>query len=145
MIGRVCLAHRQHSDPVPIVFHHVRPVSRGGEGTLTVQLCANAHGLVHSLLDDIEAVAVTAPYATVDEVIRLVPRPIWASYPGPVRVIAYKGWREYGLGFLGGRYVQQYRLWDTRGAARNANTPAYSDVRHAARWSRKWRNTAERL
>jgi hypothetical protein len=144
-LGRVCLAHPDHADAAPIVFHHVRPVSRGGAGTMTVQLCANAHGLVHALLDDIEAVALTSPYATVDEVIRLIPRGTWAFYPGAVRVIAYKGWQSYGLGFLGGRYQRQHQLWDTTGAARNANTPAYADVRHAARWSRRWRREIERL
>lgn len=144
-VGRVCLAHPAHPDPVPIEFHHVRPVSRGGEGSRTVQLCANAHGLVHVLLDQIESVALTTPYALVDEVIRSLPRDLWARYPGAIRVIAYKGWQSYGLSFLGGRYARNHELWATSGLAKHANTPSYADLGHAARWSRRWRREIGRL
>lgn len=113
-------------------------MSRGGVGSPTVQLCANAHGLVHDLLDQIEAQALASPYATVDEVIRTMPREVWARYSGAVRVIAYKGWKLYGLSFIGGMYDAQRAHWSTSGQAKRANTPSYDDVRHAARWSRKW-------
>lgn len=138
-LGRVCLAHPEHAPPVPIEIHHVRPVTRGGRGSLTVQLCANAHGQVHALLDQIEAVACSSPYATSREVIDHLPRALWAAYPGPVRVIAYKGWMLYGIGFVNGLYVARYRLWDTAGEPRLAGVPVYSDLMHAARWSRRWR------
>jgi hypothetical protein len=144
VIGRICLAHPRHSEIVPIVQHSIRPVTRGGTGTRTVQLCANADGLVHELLDEIEAVALTTPYALVDEVVRSVPRDIWARFPGAVRVIAYRGWQEYGLSFLGGRYDRNHELWGTSGEAKHANTPAFTDVSHAARWSRRWRRELNR-
>lgn len=143
-VGRVCLAHRAHADAVPIEIHHIRPVTRGGTGSATVQLCANAHGLVHDLLDQIEAQAIASPYATVDEVIRTLPREVWARYPGAVRVIAYKGWQQYGLGFINGIYAPQHHHWTTSGEAKRANTPAYPEVRHAARWSRRWARELER-
>jgi hypothetical protein len=143
-IGRVCLAHPVHSEVVPIEQHHIRPIARGGTGTRTIQLCANAHGLVHDLLDEIEAVALTTPYALVDEVIRSLPREIWARYPGAVRVIAYRGWQEYGLSFLGGRYTRNHELWSTAGRAKHANTPAFSEIAHAARWSNRWRKELNR-
>lgn len=144
-LGRVCLAHAEHLQRVPIEYHHVRPVARGGQGSATVQLCPNAHAAVHDLLDAIEDVAVASPYATVDEVIRSLPCGTWASYEGAVRVIAYRGWQTYGLGFLGERYRLHYRLWTTRGVPRMADVPAFTDVAHAARWSRRWRRTLERL
>jgi hypothetical protein len=144
-MGRVCLAHAEHATPVPIEHHHVRPVSRGGQGTRTVQLCANAHGAVHDLLDVIEAIAYRSPFALVNEIIREIPRDVWAGYEGPVRVIAYKGWQSYGLGFLGNLYATEYRLWDSSGKAKREGVPAYSETLHAARWSRRWRRTLERL
>jgi hypothetical protein len=64
---------------------------------------------------------------------------LWASYPGAVRVIAYKGWLSYGIGFLGGVYDERYRLWDTAGRPRLDAVPQYADLMHAARWSRRWR------
>ena len=138
LIGRVCLAHREHVAAVPIEVHHIRPQTRGGVGSATVQLCANAHGLVHDLLDQIEAQAKASPFALVDEVIRTMPKEIWARYPGAVRVIAYRGWQLYGLAFIGGMYEPEYRNWGTSGAAKQANVPAYAETRHAARWSRRW-------
>lgn len=138
LVGRLCLAHPVHAEAVPIEHHHVRPVSRGGTGSPTVQLCANAHGLVHDLLDQLEAQALASPYATTDEVVRTLPREVWARYPGAVRVIAYKGWKLYGLGFIGGLYADAHRHWGTSGEAKHANVPSYHDVRHAARWSRRW-------
>lgn len=144
IVGRVCLAHRTHDVAVPIEVHHIRPQTRGGIGTTTVQLCANAHGLVHDLLDQIEAQATSSPYALVNEVIRDMPRDIWARYPGAVRVIAYRGWQLYGLAFIGGMYDPQARNWSTSGAAKHANVPAYPETRHAARWSRKWAKELDR-
>lgn len=144
MFGRVCLAHASHAVAVPIENHHVRPVARGGQGTKTVQLCANAHGSVHDLMDRIEEVAVRSPYAIVNEVIRSVPRNVWAEYPGAVRVIAYKGWQLYGLSFIGGMYETEHRLWTSGGAPKREGVPAYTELLHAARWSRKWRRTLER-
>jgi hypothetical protein len=145
MPDRVCLAHPRHTAEVPMELHHVRPIARGGLGTPTVQLCANAHGAVHDLLDLIESHALTTPYATVREVIRAMPPADWARYSGPVRVIAYRGWQEYGLGFLGGRYGLHHRLWDSRGIPRSALVPRFEDIAHAARWSRRWRKELERL
>lgn len=138
-LGRLCLAHQDHAPPVPIEVHHVRPVTRGGRGSPTVQLCANAHGQVHDLLDRLEALAVRSPYTTTREIVERLPRDLWAAYPGAVRVIAYKGWLTYGVGFLGGLYDDRYRLWATDGAPRMAGVPVYADVMHAARWSRRWR------
>ncbi len=144
-VGRFCLAHAEHPGPVPIEVHHVRPVARGGQGTRTVQLCANAHGLVHALLDEIETCAVASPYATVHEVIRALPRAMWAGYDGRIRVIAYRGWQGYGLGFLGHRYDTHHRLWRTDGTPKVPDVPHFTDVAHAARWSRRWRRELERL
>jgi hypothetical protein len=143
--GRACLAHPDHLVPVPIEIHHVRPVARGGQDSITVTLCANAHGAVHALLDEIEARAVTSPYATVHEVIRALPREVWAGFEGRIRYIAYKGWQQYGLGFLNGRYAAHHRLWNTAGEARAHDVPEFRDIRHAARWSRRWRRELERL
>lgn len=143
--GRVCLAHPDHDPAVPIQIHHLQPRARGGIGTPTVQLCANAHGSVHALLDVIEELALNSPYATVDEVLRGLPERTWTSFTGPERVIAYHGWRTYGLGFLGGRYANHYRLWRTDGTARAPDVPMFDDVNHAARWSRRWRRELERL
>jgi hypothetical protein len=143
--GRVCLAHDSHPAPVPIHLHHVQPVARGGHRSQTVQVCANAHGAVHALLDEIEAHATASPYATVHEVIRALPHGVWASYEGRVRYIAYKGWQLYGLGFLNGRYTVHHRLWNTAGEPKRADVPVFSDIRHAARWSKRWRRELERL
>lgn len=145
MLGRVCLAHADHPVPVPIEHHHVRPVCRGGQGTRTIQLCANAHGAVHDLLNEIEELAYRSPFAVVDEIVRNLPRSVWAGYEGPVRVIAYKGWRAYGNAFLTGVYTAEFRLWDSAGQAKRAGVPAYSETLHAARWSRRWRRHLERL
>lgn len=150
--GRVCIAH-DHDDPVPIVFHRIRPLARGGYGTHTVQLCANGSSSVHSLLDSIEDHAVASRYRTTDEVVRTLPRAVWASYGGPERVIAYRAWAGdrrrdlpgYGLGFLNGRYVIHYRHWRTDGTPKQAGTPMFSDIGHAARWSRRWNREMGRL
>lgn len=144
MLGTHCLAHGEHARPVPIEMHHVRPVARGGQGSPSVPLCANAHGAVHELLDELEAVAVISPFALVDEVIRTLPRDIRRQYDGPVRVIAYKGWQLYGLAFLGGRHVNDHRHWRTDGTARQPGIPAFNETMHAARWSRRWRRNLER-
>lgn len=145
MLGVVCLAHHgEHARLVPIEMHHVRPVARGGQGSLTVPLCANAHGEVHDLLDEIEARALTSPFALVDEVIRNIPREVRAVYSPRVRVIAYRGWQTYGLGFLGGRYANDHRHWRTDGTAKAEGVPAFNETMHAARWSRRWRRNLER-
>lgn len=136
---RVCLAHAEHGETIPIEIHRIRPAARGGLAGQVVQLCPNAHGQVHDLLDRIEALAVVSPYATTREVVDSLPRSLWAAYPGPIRVIAYKGWLTYGLGFLGGVYAEKYRLWDSAGQPRAAGVPVYADLGHAARWSRRWR------
>lgn len=143
--GRICLAHPDHDPAVPIQVHHVQPRARGGIGSPTVRLCANAHGSVHSLLDAIEEVASVSPYATVTEVLNQLPAEVWRSYSGAERVIAYHGWRRYGLGFLGGRYANHYRLWRTDGTARARDVPTFDDINHAARWSRRWRRELQRL
>lgn len=86
-----------------------------------------------------------SPYATTLEVVRTLPRDLWAKYPGAVRVIAYKGWQTYGLGFLGGRYTMHYRFWRTDGTARGDDVPVFADIIHAARWSRRWRQVLESM
>lgn len=139
MIGRLCLVHPDHLERVPIITHHIRPASRGGRTSRTVRLCANAHGLVHDLLDVIEDAAADSPYGVVAEIVRHLPPERWAQYPGAVRVVAYAGWKTYGLGFMQGTYAREYALWDSAGRPRTEGIPTYADVRQAARWSRRWR------
>lgn len=139
-MGRVCMAHAEHAEPVPIQIHHMRPRPRGGMESPTIQLCANAHGTVHLMLDEIEARAVASPYATAAEVIRHLPRELWSGCPTLERAIAYRGWLAYGPGFMNGRYDESRRFWRTDGSPRLLEVPHFDDLRHAARWSRKWRN-----
>lgn len=51
-MGVDCQAHHHHSS-VPIERHHVWPLGDGGPNIKAniVPLCANAHGLVHYLID----------------------------------------------------------------------------------------------
>lgn len=137
-LGRACLVHPEHDDPVPIEDHHVRPLPRGGRGS-AVRVCANAHGRIHALLDDIEDRAAVSPYATVDEILRHLPTETWAGYTVIERAVAYRGWQAYGLGFLNGRYADAYRMWRTDGTPKHPDVPMYADLLHAARWSKKWR------
>jgi hypothetical protein len=143
--ARVCLAHPEHSATVPIQLHRVRPLARGGWASKSVQLCANAHGTVHALLDEIEDLAVTTPYASVHEVVRALPRQTWADFPPAARLIAYHGWKSYGIGFLNGRYAAHHRYWRTDGTAKTPGVPMFADTMHAARWSRRWSRELERL
>lgn len=145
MLGRDCLVHTEHDQPVPIQPHHVRPLARGGGDSQMVPLCANAHGRVHVLLDQIEATAEASPYATVGEVLRTLPDDVWQVFPATERAIAYHGWQAYGLGFLNGRYAAAYRLWRTDGSPRQPNTPMFADLGHAARWSKRWRKELDAL
>lgn len=145
MPPRPCLVHPGHAEAVPIQSHRMRPLARGGRVSPTVQLCANAHGLVHDLLDELEETALTVPFATVHEVIRYLPSKVWADFPARVRVIAYSGWKVYGLGFLNGRYVVHHRYWRTDGTPREPDVPMFADLVHAARWSRRWRREMGRL
>jgi hypothetical protein len=138
MLGRVCIVHPEHDEPVPIERHRVRPGSRGG-GDAAIQLCANAHGRVHALLDEIEDRAVASPFATTDEVLRGLPSGLWSGYTVIERQIAYRGWLAYGLGFLNGRYATAYRYWRTDGTPKTDDAPMFADLHHAARWSKKWR------
>jgi hypothetical protein len=152
MRGRLCLAH-EHSAPAPIVFHSLRPLPRGGRGTRTVQLCVNGSAEVYQLLDLIEDRAMTSPFSTSVEVVRNLPRDVWAAYGGPERVIAYRAWAGdrrrdvtgYGTAFLNGRYAIHYRHWRTDGSPKQAGVPMFSDIGHAARWSRRWRRELESL
>jgi hypothetical protein len=130
---------------VPIEEHHVRPRPRGGGDSQTVQLCANAHGRVHALLDDIEATASASPFAVVGEVLRTLPRDLWERHTVIERAIAYHGWQSYGLGFLNGRYDNAYHLWRTDGTAKLPDVPHFNDLYHAARWSRRWRKELDAL
>jgi hypothetical protein len=143
--GRACLAHPGHDPAVPIHWHRIRPLARGGWRSHGVRLCANSHGIVHDLLDLIEDTAATARFASVHEVIRSLPEHTWASFPGAERVIAYAGWKAYGLGFLNGRYRAHYRFWRTDGTPKEPDVPVFDDLVHAARWSKRWRREMERL
>jgi hypothetical protein len=138
MLGRECLVHPDHDEPVPIDRHHVRPRPRGG-GDVQVSVCANAHGRIHVLLDAIEDLAATSPFATVDEILRGLPRDTWISFDVTERAVAYRGWQTYGLGFLNHRYDTAYRLWRTDGTPKTSEAPIFADLYHAARWSKKWR------
>jgi hypothetical protein len=131
--------HPEHDEAVPIELHHVRPRPRGGGDAQVVQLCANAHGRIHHLLDDIEDYAAASPFAITDEVLRGLPRGVWECYTVIERGIAYRGWLHYGLGFLNGRYAAAYRFWRTDGTPKIDEAPLFADLYHAARWSRKWR------
>lgn len=146
MLGVDCFVHGLHSAAVPIDEHHVRPIARGGERAApTVPLCANAHGLVHALLDEIEAMAVASPYATVHEVVRTLPDPVWAGFPGRVRLVAYRGWQLYGLAFLGRRFTKHHRLWDSAGRPRTPDTPAYGQTAAVFALPRRSRMRLRRL
>jgi len=140
MIGIDCLAHGRHSAPVPIEEHHLRPLARGGDpAEPTIALCANAHGLVHALLDEIEGIAVVSPYATLHEVVRTLPDSVWASFPGKVRLIAYRGWQAYGLAFLGRRLRGQHRHWTTDGQPKTDGLPAYGEATRTLALARRLR------
>lgn len=144
MLGRECLVHPEHDEPVPIEDHRPRPGPRGGGGA-SVHLCANAHGRVHNLLDLIEDVAVASPYAVASEVLRTLPDDIWRAYSVTERAVAYRGWMAYGPGFINGRYASAYRLWRTDGTAKEPDVPHFDDLYHAARWSRRWRKELDAL
>ena len=131
--------HQEHDEDVPIESHSVRPRPRGGGDSQSIRLCANAHGRVHHLLDDIEAVAASSPFATVGEVLRSLPEIVWSAYGIEERAVAYRGWQSYGLGFLNGRYAAAYRYWRTDGTPKREDVPMFDDLFHAARWSRRWR------
>lgn len=53
-MGTGCAVHR-HREQVPLQVHHIHPLGRGGADVPDnrVTLCANAHGSVHALLDDL--------------------------------------------------------------------------------------------
>lgn len=139
MLGRDCLVHVQHGEVVPIEEHRVRPAPRGGGDSQTVRLCANAHGRVHALLDDIEAYAAACPFATTAEVLARLPAHVVVGYEPAEKMIAARGWESYGMAFLNGRYAAAYRWWTTDGRAKENEVPHFSDLYHASRWSRKWR------
>lgn len=145
MLGRDCLVHPEHVENVPIQPHHVRPRPRGGGDSQMMTLCANAHGRVHRLLDEIEAYATMSPYATAGEVLSLLPPFVLDNFHVTEQVIAFRGWGTYGAGFVGGRYVTAHRLWLTDGTAREDETPHFDDLYHAARWSRRWRKEMNAL
>lgn len=139
ILGRECLVHPDHDDKVPIESHHVRPCPRGGGDSQTLTLCANAHGRIHHLLDDIEGYAAACPYATADEVIARLPAHVWTGFTETEQMIAFRGWQAYGLGFLNGRYLNAFRWWSTDGRAKQDDVPHFGELFHASRWSRKWR------
>jgi hypothetical protein len=139
ILGRECLVHPDHDDKVPIESHHVRPCPRGGGDSQTLTLCANAHGRVHHLLDDIEGYAAACPYATAGEVIARLPAHVWTGFTETEQMIAFRGWQAYGLGFLNGRYLNAFRWWSTDGRAKQDDVPHFGELFHASRWSRKWR------
>jgi hypothetical protein len=129
--------HPEHAEPVPIEIHYVRPRTRGGGESQRVTLCANAHGRVHALLEEIEAFAMTSPFRTTGEVLRHLP--VWSEYDVTERAIAYHGWMAYGLGFLNKRYATAHAYWRTDGTPKGPDIPQFDDLGHAARWSKKWR------
>ena len=140
MIGVDCFIHGLHAGLVPIEAHHIHPVPRGGDpGAAVIPLCANSHGLVHALLDEIEMTAISSPYATLHEIVRTLPGKPAHRSAGRVRIVAYRGWQAYGLGFIGHRYDRQHRLWDSLGRARQANMPAYGQTARALALSRRQR------
>lgn len=94
---------------------------------------------MHHLLDNIEAYAAACPYATASEVINQLPAHIWTGFTDTERMIAYRGWESYGLGFLNGRYLNAFRWWSTDGQAKQDDVPHFGELFHASRWSRKWR------
>lgn len=145
MLGRDCLVHPGHDEQVPIEPHHVRPRPRGGGDAQAVSLCANAHGRVHHLLDEIEAYAAACPYATTQEVIAQLPAHVWTGFTEMEQAIAFRGWDSYGLSFLNGRYLSAYRWWATDGSAKEAEVPHFDELFHASRWSRKWRRELDEL
>lgn len=146
MIGVDCFAHGTHHGLVPIETHHLHPASRGGDPSAAgVSLCANAHGLVHALMDEIEAAAVVSPYATLHEVVRDLPHEQWARFPGKIRLIAYRGWQTYGLAFLGRRFVRQHRHWDSAGRPRTPGMPAYGETARALALPRHLRRSIATL
>jgi hypothetical protein len=144
-LGRACMVHPEHEQDVPIEGHHVRPLARGGGDAQVISLCANAHGRVHVLLDEIEAVATATPFGTVSEVLRTIPNDLWPGFDVTERMIAFHGWESYGLSFLNGRYLTAHRLWRTDGSPKEPDVPLFADLGHAARWSKKWRRELDAL
>jgi hypothetical protein len=139
MLGRDCLVHARHDEVVPIQYHHVRPLPRGGGESPVISLCANAHGRVHALLDNIETYAAACPYATLAEVLAKLPAHVTVGYQNTEKAIAARGWESYGTAFLNGRYRTAFRWWATDGRAKADEVPHYCDLFHASRWSRRWR------
>lgn len=138
MLGRDCVVHA-HGEAVPIEEHHVRPLARGGGESQFVQLCSNAHGRVHYLLEDLEGYAISSPHSTASEVARSVPSGMWDDFTEMEQLIALRGWQAYGNGFVNGMYATAYRLWRTDGTPKLPDTPPFADLGYAARWSKKWR------
>lgn len=145
MLGRDCTVHAEHAEAAPIEQHHVRPLARGGGESQTINLCANAHGRVHFLLDDLENFAVSSPHSTASEVAASVPGSLWAAFSEMERLIALRGWEAYGNGFINGMYATAYRLWRTDGTPKEDGVPMFADLGHAARWSRRWRKEMDAL
>jgi hypothetical protein len=145
MLGRDCTVHDEHAQDVPIEKHHVRPLPRGGAESQAIRMCSNAHGRVHFLLDDLEQFAVSSPHATASEVAASVPGAIWGGFTEMERLIALRGWELYGNAFINGIYATAFRLWRTDGTPKEESTPLFADLRHAARWSRKWRRELDAL
>jgi hypothetical protein len=145
MLGRDCTVHDEHDDAVPIGKHHVRPLARGGGQSQAIRMCANAHGRVHFLLDDLEDFAVSSPHSTASEVARSVPGAVWSGFSEMERLIARRGWELYGNGFVNGMYATAYRLWRTDGTPKEDGVPPFADLGYAARWSRRWRRELEAL
>jgi hypothetical protein len=145
MLGRDCVVHREHGEVAPIERHHVRPLARGGGQSQAIRLCANAHGRVHWLLDDLEGFAVSSPHSTASEVARSVPGAAWSGFLPIERSIALNGWEAYGNGFINGMYETAFRLWRTDGTPKEDGVPLFADLGHAARWSKKWRKELDAL
>jgi hypothetical protein len=90
-MGRTCAVHN-HREDVPLERHHVWPLGHLGPDVPAniVTLCANAHGSVHSLLDQARKVG------GVDKVPWLVRR----RYGRRVRRVAEAGYQAITTGVV---------------------------------------------
>lgn len=108
--GLTCGVH-SHASLVPIEAHHIRPKSRGGRDVTTnmIPLCANGHGDVHYLLDEVEDSGGWD----------VVPWAVMRSFGLKVRAVARLGWNSYAADFMAGRLDAEVRAYRTSGVPRD--------------------------